>query len=228
MVRAKTFASKKEFAYASLREEILAGGLAPGQRLVIDDLAGELGVSPIPIREALQQLQNDGLVIIEPFVGARVTEIHAGLITEIFEVLAALETISGQSACLRMSADDFSELEDLLREMDACVDDVERWSAYNINLHQFICDKAGMHLVRDLMLRVLDHWQRLRRFYLEGVSGRRLATAQQEHWIMYDALVLRNPERVALCIREHNERALAAYLAYLPATGQIKGSEFLE
>ena len=104
MVRAKTFASKKEFAYASLREEILAGGLAPGQRLVIDDLAGELGVSPIPIREALQQLQNDGLVIIEPFVGARVTEIHAGLITEIFEVLAALETISGQSACLRMSA----------------------------------------------------------------------------------------------------------------------------
>ena len=91
MSQSKTFRSKKEFVYETLREQILEGELAPGLRLITDELSARLNVSPIPVREALQQLQYEGFVTIEPFIGATVTEIHTGLIHEIFALLEALE-----------------------------------------------------------------------------------------------------------------------------------------
>jgi DNA-binding GntR family transcriptional regulator len=110
MRQIKTFRSKKEFVYDALRVAILEGDLEPGARLVIDDLAMELGVSQIPVREALQQLQADGFVTIEPYIGTKVTEIDAGLVREVFDLLEALEVISGRAACLRMSEDGLPEI----------------------------------------------------------------------------------------------------------------------
>ena len=125
MSQSKTFRSKKELVYETLREQILDGDLAPGVRLIIDELSTRLNVSPIPVREALQQLQYEGFVTIEPFIGATVTEIHKGLIHEIFALLETLEVISGQAACQKMSDINFAEMEVLLRRMDCCVDQPE-------------------------------------------------------------------------------------------------------
>ncbi len=72
------FRSKKEAVYDTLRNAILQGDLKPGARLVIDKLAAELGVSQIPIREALQQLEGEGFVTIEPYVGVTVSDLQAG------------------------------------------------------------------------------------------------------------------------------------------------------
>ena len=213
----KTFRSKKDFAYEVLREQILNGDLPPGTRLVIDDLAKALTVSPIPVREALQRLQSDGFVTIEPYVGARVAEIHVGLIQEVFELLEALETISGRAACQKMTEDDFEELEVLLRRMDAEVDDLEAWSQDNVRLHQFICEWADMPLVQASMVRIVDHWDWLRRHYLDGVFAHRVHKAQEEHWRLLAALRTRNPNHVARVIQEHNRQALASYQAYLEA-----------
>lgn len=217
----RTFLSKREFAYATLRAEIMNGARMPGQRLVIDELAGELGVSPIPVREALQELQHDGLVVIEPYVGAHVTELDAGVITEVFALLEAFEVISSQAACQRMDDGDFQSMETLLRTMDAHVDDLEQWSEDNVRLHQFICDRAGMTLIPPMMQQVLDHWQRLRRHYLDDVMARTVQTAQDEHWQLLAALRTRNPEHVAAVIHEHNRRALDTYIAHLQKTGDV-------
>jgi DNA-binding GntR family transcriptional regulator len=217
----EAFRSKKEFVYHSLHEEILNGELKPGARLVIDELSAKFNVSPIPVREALQQLQSDGLVTIEPYIGARVTEIHQGLIHEIFALLEALEIISGQAACQLMTDIDLAEMELLLRRMDTHANNPEQWSRDNIQLHQFICERAGMSLVQEIFLRIGDHWDRLRRYYLEDVSARRIAAAQQDHWKLLEALRTRNPEYVAEVIRAHNRNALADYLTHLASNGQI-------
>src|SRR5438067_8819367 len=84
-----SFRSKKDATYDTLHTAIVRGDLAPGTRLVIDDLAAQIGVSPIPVREALQQLQADGFVVIEPYVGVTVTALQAGLVEEIFALLEA-------------------------------------------------------------------------------------------------------------------------------------------
>jgi DNA-binding GntR family transcriptional regulator len=221
MRQVKTFRSKKEFVYDALRVAILEGDLEPGARLVIDDLAIELGVSQIPVREALQQLQADGFVTIEPYIGTKVTEIDAGLVREVFDLLEALEVISGRAACLRMSEDSLLEMENLLHNLDTLVDNPARFSYENTRLHQFMCNQAGTPLVKGLMATVLAHWDRLRRHYLNDVFARRVGIAQQEHWRIFEALRTRDPDRVEQVIREHNRTARAAYEGYLEATSQM-------
>ena len=90
--------SKKELVSATLRNAILNGEFAPGMRLVIDDLAKQLGVSAIPVREALQQLSADGYVIIEPYLGARVAPIEAESVVEVFSLLETMEVVSSRAA----------------------------------------------------------------------------------------------------------------------------------
>lgn len=215
------FRSKKQVVYDYLRGAVLDGTLSPGTRLVIDELAGQLGVSPIPVREALQQLEADGFIVIKPYVGATVTEIHADLIYEIFALLQELEVLSGRVACRRMSDADLAEMETIVRGMDGLTHDLDRFSQENKRLHQFICVRAGTGLVQSLASTVLDHWDRLRRYYLNDVFAHRVADAQEEHWRLLAALRLRDSDRVEHVVREHNRLAQTAYTDHLHATGQI-------
>lgn len=220
MPRARTYHSKKQFAYETLRDDILHGVLQPGTRLIIDELASELGVSPIPVREALQRLQYDGLVTIEPYMGARVTEVHVGLIEEVFALLEATEVISGQMACQRMKDVDFQAMDDLLRRMDDEVGDLDRWTEDNVRLHELICERSGMSLVLSVMQQVLDHWDRLCRHFLAEVITGRMWIAQQQHWQLLAALRTRDVDHVAEVIRCHNRQALTSYLDHLAGNGQ--------
>jgi DNA-binding GntR family transcriptional regulator len=205
------FRSKKDAVLEVLRNAISDGAFKPGERLVIDELALRFGVSPIPVREALQQLQAEGFVEIQPYVGATVSRIEAGMITEIFELLEALELISGRAACKRMSADDFARMESLLTEMDALETDLDAWSEKNMRLHQFICDCAGMPLVKSSLTRTLDHWSRLRRYYLNDVFAHRVRAAQKEHWQMLRAMRTCDVARLEKTVRAHNQAARDAY-----------------
>lgn len=166
MHSATTFRSKKEFVYETLREQILGGDLESKFRLVIDDLSADLGVSPILIREALQQLQSEGLVTIEPYVGARVAAMRKESIAEVFVQLEAKETISGREACIRLSEEDLEQIESLLHQMDASLHDAESWCVQNGELHQLICTKANQPLVGAVMPQIMDRWNRLGRLYM--------------------------------------------------------------
>lgn len=205
------FRSKKDAIIDSLRNAITKGAFHPGERLVIDELATHFGASAIPVREALQQLQAEGLVTIQPYVGATVTAIEAGLIIEIFELLEALETISGKAACRQMSEEDFAQFETLLREMDTLTGDLELWSEANVRLHQFICDCAAMPLVKSTLNRVLDQWNRLRSYYLNDVFTHRVVAAQLEHWQMLGAMKAGDEAELERVIRDHNRAACHAY-----------------
>jgi DNA-binding GntR family transcriptional regulator len=210
-----THRSKKDHVIASLRRDILDGVLAPGARLIIDELASTYGVSPIPVREALQQLQSDGYVVIQPYAGAKVAEIEIDAIGEIFALLEALEVISGRAACERMSDADLDELERLLARMDDMVDDPHRWSQENLLLHEFICTKAGTHLVEALLRKAMEQWDRLRRYYFTDVFAHRIPASQPEHRAIVRALRTRDADLVERIIREHNRTALAAYVGHL-------------
>jgi DNA-binding GntR family transcriptional regulator len=224
-VKPRLFQSKNEQVYAYLRQAILEGEIAPGAPLVIDALAAELGLSPIPIREALRQLEADGFVLIEPYVGARVTELHAASIREIFAVLEAMEIISGRAACGLLSESDLDHLERLVETMRGLPDDADGWSQHNQRFHQFICEKAQTNLVKLTLIRALDHWDRLRRHYLQEVFASRMKLAQQEHEAMLEALRRRDPDRLEQVVREHNRASLRAYISLLAAQGALPGAD---
>jgi DNA-binding GntR family transcriptional regulator len=96
------FRSKPAVVHDLLREQIIRGDYLPGARLVIDEVAAQLGVSQIPVREAIRQLEADGFVDFEPYTGATVTEFSPDLIFEIFALLESLEVICGRRACTCM------------------------------------------------------------------------------------------------------------------------------
>lgn len=207
-----TFRSKNALVYEALKESILQGDLKPGQRIVIDELAHDLGVSQIPIREAIRMLEADGLVRFEAYIGATVSEIHDGLTNEIFSLLAALESISSRTACPRLTDEQLDHLESIITGMDTLVDQPDRWSAENKRLHATICDYAGMPLVGSMMNKTLDHWDRLRRYYQQDVFAHRISAAQREHHRLLRAFRNGDVSAVSAIVQAHNETALQAYL----------------
>jgi len=207
----KGFKSKGELVYDSLLSAIVNGDLAPNSRLVISELGRRLGVSAIPVREALNQLQADGFVSIISHQGASVTPMPEGLVYEVFWLLTALESISSRVACQNMSDADFDEIERQLREADQVLDDPDHFTELNVRLHEFICDRAGTPLVGQLISKVLMHWDRLRRQYLDDVFADRTGIAQRQHWDMLQALRSRDADAVEAAIREHNASASSAY-----------------
>ena len=209
--------SKKELVIENLRNAILNRELIPGTRLVIEDLAKQLGVSPIPVREALQQLDADGYVVVEPYLGAKVAPIESESVIEVFSLLETMEVVSGRAACQHMSDSDFDLLEAILLKMDSLLSEPELWSQENRHFHSFICDKSGTRLVGALMHKVLDHWDRLHRYFLKDVFARRLRQAQREHWEILRTLRSRDPVRTEAVIREHARAAMSAYQKHLLA-----------
>ncbi len=221
MVKALSFQSRNEQVYDHVRAMIISGQLEPGSRLVVDRLALELGVSHIPIREALSQLEADGFVEKTAYVGASVTDLKADAIEELFELLAALETISAKAAGKRMGEAALSDLGALVVRMDAHTGDPDLWSAENKRLHEFICEQAGTPFIKKTLHLALDHWDRLRNIYLKEVSAGRIELAQKEHHDLLDALKARDETRLEQVIRSHNQKSLNAYLDYLREKGSL-------
>jgi DNA-binding GntR family transcriptional regulator len=219
------FRSKNEIVYDVLRQSIIQGEYKPGTRLVIDELAATLGVSQIPIREAMRQLEADGFVTIEPYVGATITDITADFIYEVFALLEATEVICSRAACRSMTDEQLQALVDKIEQMEGSVHDPARWSAENTQLHLFICECAGMGLILKMTHKILDHWDRLRLHYLKDVSRSRIPIAQQEHREMLRAFRQRDPDEVERVIRIHNQNALASYIRHLQSTGQLTVEE---
>jgi DNA-binding GntR family transcriptional regulator len=190
---------------------------------VIDDLAKQLGVSPIPVREALQQLDADGYIILEPYLGAKVAPIEAESVIEVFSLLETMEVVSSRTACQHMSEADFSALEMILLRMDSLINEPELWSQENRHFHSFICEKSGTRLIGSLMSKVLDHWDRLHRYFLKDVFARRLRQAQREHWEILKSLRTRDPARTETVVRQHAQAAMAAYQKHLLAHRNSRG-----
>jgi DNA-binding GntR family transcriptional regulator len=217
-----SFRSKKEVVYELLRESILKGEYKPGSRLVIDDVAATLGVSQIPIREALRQLEADGFVSTEPYIGVTITAIDANFIYEVFALLDALEVICGRAASRLMSDIEFDTLKRKIEAMDASLDKPDMWSQQNKDLHLFICECARTGLVTKMLTTTLDHWDRLRHHYLKDVSANRIPTAQAEHKQMLAAMLTRDPDEVERVIHKHNQSALSSYHQHLKTAGHLE------
>jgi DNA-binding GntR family transcriptional regulator len=216
--------SKKDLVSKELRDAILRGELLPGTRLLIEVLARRLNVSPIPVREALQQLHADGYVVIEPYLGATVAPIESDSIHEVFQLLEIMETVSSVAACLHMTEENFAELETLLLQMDSLVNDPEAWSRANKQFHQLICDRSGTRLVGTLLSKVLDHLDRLQRYFLKDVFVRLLPKAQNEHWVILRTLRKRDALLMETLIKKHNRACLNAFTKHLRDLGSRHAS----
>ena len=108
--------TKQEFVYQTLRSAIMRCEIAPGERLVIDDLARRLAVSIIPVREALQLLQSEGLIANVPHVGATVAPVTRESILDVFTLLEGVETVATRLVAERAAVKELDVLGDFVSD----------------------------------------------------------------------------------------------------------------
>jgi DNA-binding GntR family transcriptional regulator len=206
------FQTKEAYAYGILRESILSGQFAPGDRLVMDRLSKEMGISPIPLRAALQRLESEGLVEITPHSGAVVAAISRTEIGEIFLLLEALEGPAFREAARLAQPQDRDVLRALVDEMEDALAaaDLEAWAAANDRFHRAVAALSGMRLLPELTGRVLDQWARLRRSFAPVLAAR-VSQAQADHRQMLDLLEKGDGDQLSTLAADHNRRARLAY-----------------
>lgn len=219
--------TKQQFVYSTLRESILRCELGPGTRLVIDDLARQFRVSIIPVREALRLLQSEGLVISVAHVGATVAPISQASVVEVFTLLEGLEHVAARAAANRATEAEVAILKDLVAQMDRALEagSPQRWAEINTSFHLSIARLAEMPILMDMLQRAVDYWDRVRRYYFKDVLIHRTRLAQAEHRAMVAHMEARNLEALEQTIREHNQGALAAYMAHLESTRDAQGRQ---
>ncbi len=213
--------TKQGYVYASLRDDILRCTLAPGQRLVIEEIAGRLGVSPIPVREALRLLQSEGLIETVAHVGAIVAPITPVSVVETFTVLEGLELVSTRLAAERMTAHDHVTLLTYLDDMDAVLsaNDVAAWGDTNTAFHGAIVRLTGLPLLVEMTERALGRWDRIRRFFAAEVLSRRAPQSQAEHREIVAAMAAGDTAALEALVKRHNQSATAAYVRHMDAHG---------
>ncbi len=161
-----------------IRDRILSGHLAAGSPLRQEQLAAELGISRIPLREALKQLEAEGLVTITSHKGATVAELSIAEIDELFQLRLRLETWVLELAVPKLTAADFAALDALIAEQQA-PDNLARWGDLNWHFHEVMYRPANRAVTLKMLKRIHDNIDRYLRFEISSSNGR--ARALREH-----------------------------------------------
>lgn len=120
-----------------LREAILRGDIAPGERLVQEELANSLGVSRMPVREALRKLEIEGLIVIEPHRGAIVKSLKVEDIEEIYRLRSQFEKMAVEQSVDKLGEDEIRLLEQLVLKMEDAKNP-EEFVECNIEFHNVL------------------------------------------------------------------------------------------
>jgi len=165
----------------ALRERILRGDFPDGEPLRQDALAEELGVSRIPVREALRQLEAEGLVTFSPHRGAIVSSLSLEEIAELFELRAELECDLLRRAIPRTSKEHVDRALDVLDEFESAylAGDLARWGALNWHFHAALYVPANRNLTMGVFQKLHHHSDRYFRIQLVLTNGGTRAT--EEH-----------------------------------------------
>lgn len=211
----------------SIVEGIAAGVIAPGQRIVEAELASELKVSRVPIREALKILHTQGIVVSRPHHGVRVAKFDDEKIVQLYEVRCSLEKIAVRDACRRRH-----ELPALLAKLDSIIDKMEYClhrndfigvSKADLEFHHEICIASRNEIVRTL-------WEALSRHMLIVFEQELLGDAERSyivdhHRALRRALEHGSPDEVLGEIERHIMRLRANSQAQSVPTAHVQQAD---
>lgn len=206
-------------ALRRLREEILSGELPPGQRIVQDAVAARYGSSRIPIREALRVLASEGLVTIQPDVGARVTTMNSQDLDEVFLLREHLEPLAVRESGRHIGPEDLRRAREILEESEQHANsaDVERYLELDHNFHTLLMSASNRPRLQKMVESLTNSARQYRRSYLlhEPLTAS-YEISVAEHRLILDALERNEPEDAAIISLVHIRRTREALNAWPP------------
>ncbi|MFD4030594.1 GntR family transcriptional regulator [Streptomyces sp. NPDC058637] len=199
----------RERVYETLLELITTRVLGPGRHLVESELAGHLGVSRQPVREALQRLNTEGWVDLRPAQGAFVHEPTEEEADQLLSVRTLLEAEAARLAAANSGKAGIEALQELCAqgERAADADDVDLAVATNAAFHAKVMELAGNVVLAELAAQV----DRRVRWYHTPVARQRGARSWIEHRALIEAISSRDERRATEIMRAHTEHTRTAY-----------------
>lgn len=199
----------------ALRERILRGDYPDGEPLRQDALADELGVSRIPVREALRQLEAEGLVTFNPHRGAVVSSLSLAEIAELFELRADIECDLLQRAIPQMSPEQLERANDVLDEFQDALDKGEsaRWGPLNWHFHAALYAPANRKVTMGVLQKLHQHSDRY--FRMQVLLAHGGERANEEHREIIAAVRKQDVKTAMQLMRAHILGAGCSLLALL-------------
>jgi DNA-binding GntR family transcriptional regulator len=200
-----------------LRTLITRGDLGPGEKVPEKDLCKQFGVSRTPLREALKVLASEGIVTLRPNRGAMVSALTTEELEEVFPVMGALEALSGEIACKRITDREIQTIRKLHEAM------VQHWKSgelqpyfrLNQRIHEAILEATRNDTLKSIYRGLSGRILSAR--YIANMSPARWAKAVEEHEAILKALDARDGARLSKILKAHLANKLATVKDWLMA-----------
>lgn len=193
--------SAEEEAYQHLLHGIRLGTLRPGERLLTEDIAQSIGMSRMPVREALRRLAAEGLITVRPNRGAVVRGLSVKEVDEVFEMRAVLEGLAAGRAARHAKEADVRGLERLLDRMAECESDMGEWVTLHRQFHETICRIGDSPRLASQISSLHSIVEPLMRVWLENAL--QPATARTSHADIVAALRANDSKAAEAIMRRH-------------------------
>jgi DNA-binding GntR family transcriptional regulator len=187
----------------AIRDRILHGDYAEGTALRQDAIAAELGVSRIPVREALRQLEAEGMVTFRPHVGAVVSSFSLDEIRELFELRAVIEADLLRRAFPHLTEVEVAHAERVLDQYEAALaeGDVRVWGTLNWQFHSTLYLPARHPISISVVQQLHNHSDRYQRMQLKLTHGE--TRANREHRAILGAVREREEQHAISLLSSH-------------------------
>jgi len=203
----------RQIVYEELRHKIILAELLPGESITLRDLAQKFGVSLMPVREALWQLESEKIIVIESNKRIRVNALSPKEMEEALRLRLLLESTAAERACDVMPEGQLPRLKRILHSMAASVDRPRIYMRRNTEFHFAIYEQADSPLLVEVIERL---WARVDPYvYSLAVAVEHQSEAMKHHRDMLKALASRNKAEMAEALRKDLESTARRILAAL-------------
>ena len=208
------FQTKSDGVYQELKQEIINGKYKPQERIIISEVAKAFGTSDIPVREAIKQLESDGLIQNTPYVGAVVTSFDLDDIKKIFEIRTVLEAIATRLAAKNIDKKKTDLLTKSIKKMERAVQSKRYGSLAQLNqeFHSIIYSASGNEYLKKIIFVLWDFSLRSRAIFSFMPEWARQAVT--EHHKMLAALTKGDEDLAEKLILKHMKNSLKAFKLY--------------
>lgn len=206
-IRLDSYKPLRELVCEHIREAIINGVFAPGERLMEIQMADEMGVSRTPVREAIRKLEMEGFVVMIPRRGTYVSNMSIKDINDVYEIRTSLDILAAGLAAERINDDELEELQRLLVQVGRAIDsgDMEKVLEADIAFHDVLYKASRNERLRNIINNLREQITVIR-----GVSMSypgRLKDTQEEHRFLVDSIAARDVEKSQEAARIHLENA---------------------
>lgn len=214
--------SKAEAAYDWIGRQIASQRFAPGHRLVLSQLANEIGVSVAPVREALRRLQAEGLVTYERNVGAQVAMVDERAYADVMQTLGICEAAATALAAPHLSAADVARARDINNAMSALVASVDafdpqHFTRLNQDFHEALFVTCPNRYLQSIVRTSWSRLDSLRESTFAFIPGRATSSVAEHANILALIEGGADPAEVEHAARQHRLATLESYLGHRAA-----------